>query len=103
MRKSKIKVGLIGKDGRTSAIEKCLRESVRLGSPPVLLSEWKNERSWEEAVETVLRRAQEERPDFVIVGPEEPLAAGIADALQRIGIPCIGPTKSLAQLESSKA
>lgn len=46
-------------------------------------------------------------PDFVVCGPEEPLAAGkegIVKWLRReFGIPCIGPTKELAQIESSKS
>jgi len=105
MRKNNIKPALIGKDGRTSAIEWCLRKSPRLAKEegmPIRLSEWKNV-SPEKAKEEVLRRALEEKPDFVIVGPEEPLAAGIVDALEGIGIPCIGPKESLARLESSKA
>jgi phosphoribosylamine--glycine ligase len=43
------------------------------------------------------------RPDLVIIGPEEPLAAGVVDMLTAKGIPCVGPTKELAKLESSKA
>ena len=95
--------GIIGKDGRTSAIERCFRESVRLaGKDPIKLSDWKNEEP-SKAKQNVLRKAREEKPDFVIIGPEGPLAEGVVDALQAIGIPCIGPTKVLAQLESSKA
>ncbi|MGD2061282.1 MAG: phosphoribosylamine--glycine ligase [Acidimicrobiia bacterium] len=41
--------------------------------------------------------------DLVVVGPEAPLAAGITDALIRLGIPAFGPTRSAARLESSKA
>jgi phosphoribosylamine--glycine ligase len=38
------------------------------------------------------------------VGPEDPLAKGVVDALQEeLGIPCVGPTQALAKLESSKA
>jgi len=40
---------------------------------------------------------------LVVVGPEAALAEGVADALKRVGIPCFGPTKVAAQLESSKA
>jgi phosphoribosylamine--glycine ligase len=40
--------------------------------------------------------------DLVVVGPEDPLAAGIADALTRLGIPVFGPTRAAARLESSK-
>ena len=94
-----LKPALIGKDGRTSAIERCLRESRRVVAPPLRFTEWKGK----QARENILRQAREQRPDFVIVGPEEPLAEGIVDALQELGIPCVGPTKSLARLESSKS
>jgi phosphoribosylamine--glycine ligase len=41
--------------------------------------------------------------DLVIVGPEAPLAAGVADATTSLGIPVFGPTRSAARLESSKS
>jgi phosphoribosylamine--glycine ligase len=41
--------------------------------------------------------------DLVVVGPEAPLAAGMANALARQGIPCFGPTAGAARIESSKA
>lgn len=41
--------------------------------------------------------------DLVVVGPEAPLAGGVADALHRLGIPVFGPTRAAARLESSKA
>ena len=41
--------------------------------------------------------------DLVVVGPEAPLAAGLVDAISRLGIPVFGPTRSAARLESSKA
>ncbi|QQR83193.1 phosphoribosylamine--glycine ligase [Candidatus Peregrinibacteria bacterium] len=44
----------------------------------------------------------EYRPDFAVVGPEAPLAAGVVDALLEIGIPSASPTQAMAQLESSK-
>jgi phosphoribosylamine--glycine ligase len=40
--------------------------------------------------------------DFVVVGPEAPLAAGIVDDLATAGIKAFGPSKAAAQLESSK-
>jgi phosphoribosylamine--glycine ligase len=51
----------------------------------------------------VARHASRERYDLVVVGPEAPLAAGVADAVGSAGIPVLGPTRSAARLESSKA
>jgi phosphoribosylamine---glycine ligase len=47
--------------------------------------------------------ARVHRVDLVIVGPEAPLAAGVADATTSLGIPVFGPTRSAARLESSKS
>jgi phosphoribosylamine--glycine ligase len=41
--------------------------------------------------------------DLVVVGPEAPLVAGVADAVRARGIACFGPSKAAAQLEGSKA
>ena len=41
--------------------------------------------------------------DLVVVGPEVPLAAGVADALAEHGIACFGPSAAAARLEGSKA
>lgn len=41
--------------------------------------------------------------DLVVVGPEAPLARGVADAVSALGIPVFGPTRAAARLESSKA
>ncbi|WP_376874168.1 phosphoribosylamine--glycine ligase [Albirhodobacter sp. R86504] len=41
--------------------------------------------------------------DFVVIGPEAPLAAGVADALENAGIPAFGPSAEAAKLEASKA
>ena len=40
---------------------------------------------------------------LVVVGPEAPLVAGVADAVTAVGIPCFGPTGAAARLEGSKA
>ena len=41
--------------------------------------------------------------ELVIVGPEAPLVAGVADAVRAAGVPCFGPSREAAQLEGSKA
>ncbi len=46
--------------------------------------------------------AKEKKIDFVVVGPEVPLCAGIVDDLERAGIKAFGPTKWAARLEGSK-
>lgn len=51
----------------------------------------------------VARHAGRERYDLVVIGPEAPLAAGVADALRAASIPVFGPTRAAARLESSKA
>lgn len=53
-----------------------------------------------ENIGEIVSYAQAIEPDWAIVGPEAPLAAGVVNAL---AVPTIGPTKELAQLESSKA
>ncbi len=47
--------------------------------------------------------AKEHAIDLVVIGPEAPLVAGVADALRVHGIPVFGPGKAAAQLEGSKA
>ncbi|MEU9893630.1 phosphoribosylamine--glycine ligase [Streptomyces phaeochromogenes] len=41
--------------------------------------------------------------ELVVVGPEAPLVAGVADAVREAGIPVFGPSKEAAELEGSKA
>ncbi|HEY0088878.1 MAG TPA: phosphoribosylamine--glycine ligase, partial [Candidatus Lokiarchaeia archaeon] len=43
-----------------------------------------------------------EKIDFVVIGPEAPLCIGIVDAIEKNGIPCVGPKIEAAQLEGSK-
>jgi phosphoribosylamine--glycine ligase len=47
--------------------------------------------------------AAELRADLVVIGPEAPLVAGVADAVRAEGIACFGPSRAAAQLEGSKA
>src|SRR5439155_1553162 len=51
----------------------------------------------------VARLAASLAADLVVIGPEAPLAAGVADAVRAKGIACFGPSRAAAQIEGSKA
>ena len=53
-------------------------------------------------IDELARIARQEKIGLVMVGPEAPLAEGIVDHFQSMGIPIFGPTKAAAQLEASK-
>ena len=53
-------------------------------------------------IEPLGKVAKDKGIDLVIVGPELPLALGIVDHFDSLGIPIFGPTKAAAQMESSK-
>jgi phosphoribosylamine--glycine ligase len=54
-------------------------------------------------VEGLLAFAKDRRIDLVVVGPEGPLAAGLADRLRDAGVATFGPSRAAARLESSKS
>ena len=56
-----------------------------------------------EDVDGVVAAAQSLNIDLAVIGPEQPLAAGIVDRLTAMGIPAFGPTQAAAQLEVSKS
>ncbi|MFE0020475.1 phosphoribosylamine--glycine ligase [Amycolatopsis sp. NPDC059021] len=47
--------------------------------------------------------AKDWQADLVVIGPEVPLVAGVADAVRKAGIACFGPSASAARIEGSKA
>ena len=51
---------------------------------------------------SVVTFVEENTIDFVVIGPEAPLAAGVADRLRDAGILCFGPSAAAAKLEASK-
>lgn len=51
---------------------------------------------------TVVALAREVQPDLVVVGPEEPLARGVVDALTACGVRAFGPSQRASRVESSK-
>lgn len=106
-------IALICKSGRLDAMAEALCNSA---SPVVLyiLSEVNNPGLAAKAKRVIHPAKTDDRhavakivrginPDFVLIGPEEPLAAGVVDELRNLGIPSVGPTQKLAQLETSKS
>ena len=51
----------------------------------------------------VVAFCEENAIDFVVIGPEAPLAAGVADATRAAGLLTFGPSAAAARLEASKA
>lgn len=54
-------------------------------------------------VEALTSWAESHRMDLVVIGPEVPLALGLADRLEAAGVPAFGPSRAAARIESSKA
>jgi phosphoribosylamine--glycine ligase len=103
MKRTQLRPAVIGKDGRTTAIQRALRGSPLVSGDVPCLSEGKKLAD-PEALNKLYQAAESYDPDFIVVGPEEPLDAGVVDQLYlKLGIRCVGPTQTLARLESSKA
>ena len=54
-------------------------------------------------VDSLLRFAQDDHVDLTVIGPEAPLAQGIADRFHEAGLLVFGPTRAAARIESSKS
>lgn len=102
---------VVGSGGREHAICRSLARSARVER--ILVAPGNAGTGQEERCENVavgaddvaglVALAERESVDLVAVGPEAPLAAGLADALEAVGIPAFGPGAAGARLEASKA
>jgi phosphoribosylamine--glycine ligase len=99
---------LIGSGGREHAMAWKLAQSTRLGTlfiapgNPGTAAVGKNVAiDWKDPAATTAFCRQEDIA-LVIIGPEDPLVAGLADHLRSHNIPVVGPGKAGAQLEGSK-
>ena len=103
MKRTHLRPAVIGKDGRTTAIQRALRQSPLVSGDVPCPSDGRG-LNGPDGLATLYRWAESYEPDFIVIGPEEPLAVGVVDNLQlKLGIRCVGPTRALAKLESSKA
>ncbi|HIR90542.1 MAG TPA: phosphoribosylamine--glycine ligase [Candidatus Limicola stercorigallinarum] len=103
-----IDILLLGSGGREHALAMKLAESSRCGTLYIApgnggtLEVGVNVALAEDDPEAVAAFAREEGIGLVVIGPEAPLVAGVADAVRAEGIPCFGPGAQGAQMEGSK-
>jgi phosphoribosylamine--glycine ligase len=101
-----LKILLVGSGGREHALAWRLAQEAEVhvapGNPGIALCA---ECHAVEATDQVglVGLARKLGVDFVLVGPEAPLIAGLADMLRAVGVPVFGPGKEGAELEGSKA
>ncbi len=103
-----INILLLGSGGREHALAAKLAESPRCGELFVApgnggtLAVGENVALDENDPVAVADFARETGCGLVVIGPEAPLVAGVADAVRAAGIPCFGPGAAGAQMEGSK-
>ncbi len=105
-----MKILLIGSGAREHALAWKLKQSPLTrelaswpGSPALDMLCPRLDINLEARWEDVARLAKNQGFDFAVVGPEQPLEDGFADACESLGLPCFGPKQAGARLESSKA
>ena len=104
-----MKVLVVGGGGREHAIVRKLKESrgvTKLYCAPgnggiAMDAECVNIAATD--IDAMVRFAEKEQIDYVVVAPDDPLAMGMVDALNAAGIPAFGPNKAAARIEASKA
>ncbi len=104
-----MKVMIVGGGGREHAIAMAVKKSSRVdkiyccpGNAGIAkIAECENISVMD--FEAQVAYAKDKNPDFVIIGPDDPLAAGIVDEFEKAGFKTFGPRKNAAILEGSKA
>ena len=108
MSNTKVDILLLGSGGREHALLAKLAESPRAGKLYVAPGNGGMDVMAEvvdvnqDSPVEVATWAREHNIGLVVVGPEAPLVAGVADAVRSAGIPCFGPNAQAAQMEGSK-
>src|SRR6266699_3120975 len=103
-----MKVLLIGNGGREHALAWKLAESARVSELFIAPGNAGTSQVAENVLIDPLKFKEVEKfvkkagVQFVVIGPEDPLAAGLADFVRSLGVPVFGPTKEAAQVEADK-
>ncbi|MHA1738149.1 MAG: phosphoribosylamine--glycine ligase [Candidatus Heimdallarchaeota archaeon] len=104
------KIMLIGQGAREHVIAKALKKSeielyafMKSKNPGIAKLSTKFVLAKLDDFDALKKFVSEVKPNFVVVGPENPLADGIVDFLTGLGVSSIGPAKSAARIESSKS
>ncbi|MFC1769172.1 phosphoribosylamine--glycine ligase [Nanoarchaeota archaeon] len=103
---------LIGNGAREHAIAEAIVRSpqkpilfsfMKANNPGIAKLSSKTKIGGYDDLQEIVDFARSESIEFAFIGPEDPLNNGIVDAFEAVGIPCIGPKKQLAALETSKS
>ena len=100
----------VGGGGREHAAVDALRRSgaeiyavMKNANPGIISCSEKYVLIDEKNIDAVCKFASENKVEVAFIGPEAPLEAGLADALEKIGVKCASPTKAAARIETSKS
>ena len=103
-----MKVLVIGSGGREHALVRAFHMSSSVsevhvipGNAGMAQEALCHDMDWRD-FEAIIQFCVRNEISFVFIGPEDPLASGLSDALRERGVLCVGPSKEAAQLESSK-
>ena len=103
-----MKVLVVGGGGREHAIIRKLKESKKISEIYALPG---NGGMYKDAIpvaigakdiDGIVKFAVENKIDYAVVAPDDPLVLGCVNALNGVGIPCFGPSKEAAIIEGSK-
>ncbi len=103
-----MKVMVVGGGGREHAIIKKLKESKKITEIYALPGNGGISTDaicvaiGAKDIEGIVKFALENKIDYAVVAPDDPLVLGCVDALNEVGIPCFGPNKAAAIIEGSK-
>lgn len=101
-----MKVLIIGSGGREHALASAFAASSKVSSITVAPGNAGIAREFDTADLTdnlrIVNYCLANQPDMVFIGPEQPLADGLSDLLRHHDIPCVGPSKAAARIETSK-